>query len=96
MSAEEKKNNLQETFLIKAKNIKAPVTLFLVSGIKLQGIITEFDSFSVLLQRENSSRENNSQNHYQLVYKHAIATILPSDPFQLFKREKRTAQEKVE
>ena len=48
MSLQKKKNDLQETFLTQLQKSKAPVTLFLVNGIKLQGIITDFDNFSVL------------------------------------------------
>ena len=86
MSVQEKKNNLQEKFLNQLRKDKAPVTLFLINGIKLQGIITVFDSFSVLLLRGN---------HCQLVYKHAISTVMPSDPIQLFEREKTMKQEKI-
>jgi host factor-I protein len=52
-----------------------PVTIFLVSGVKLQGVITWFDNFCVLLRRDN---------HSQLVYKHAISTVMPGQPIQLF------------
>ena len=52
-----------------------PVTVFLVNGVKLQGIITWFDNFCVLLRRDS---------HSQLVYKHAISTVMPSQPVQLF------------
>jgi host factor-I protein len=78
MSLQKKKNDLQENFLNQLRKSKAPLTLFLVNGIKLQGVITDFDNFSVLLQREN---------HHQLVYKHAISTVMPSDPIQLFEKE---------
>ncbi|MGY8962789.1 MAG: RNA chaperone Hfq, partial [Rhodospirillales bacterium] len=55
-----------------------PVTVFLVNGVKLQGIVTWFDNFSVLLRRDG---------HSQLVYKHAISTVMPSGPLQLFEPE---------
>jgi host factor-I protein len=55
MSSSEKQNNLQDVFLNQLRKTKAPVTLFLVNGVKLQGIITWFDSFSVLLRRDNHS-----------------------------------------
>lgn len=55
-----------------------PVTVFLVNGVKLQGIITWFDNFSVLLRRDA---------HSQLVYKHAISTVMPAQPVQLFEPE---------
>ena len=67
-------SNLQDTFLNSVRKNKNPVTLFLVNGVKLQGIITWFDNFSVLLRREGT---------VQLVYKHAISTIMPSLPLDL-------------
>lgn len=67
-------NNLQEIFLNTVRRTKTPVTMFLVNGVKLQGIITWFDNFSVLLRRDGLS---------QLVYKHAISTVMPSAPIQL-------------
>ena len=65
----EKMNNLQDIFLNTLRRSKTPVTMFLVKGVKLQGIITWFDNFSVLLRRDGQS---------QLVYKHAISTVMPS------------------
>ena len=67
-------SNLQDTFLNSVRKCKNPVTLFLVNGVKLQGVITWFDNFSVLLRREGT---------VQLVYKHAISTIMPSLPLDL-------------
>ena len=67
-------SNLQDTFLNSVRKNKNPVTLFLVNGVKLQGVITWFDNFSVLLRREGT---------VQLVYKHAISTIMPSLPLDL-------------
>lgn len=86
MSASEKQNNLQDIFLNQLRKTKAPVTLFLVNGVKLQGIVTWFDNFSVLLRREN---------HSQLVYKHAISTVMPIDPIQLFEEEEKAETEKA-
>ena len=60
---------LQNNFLNHVRRAKTPVTIFLVKGVKLQGIITWFDSFSLLLRREGSA---------QLVYKHSISTIMPA------------------
>ena len=57
-----------------AKN-KVPLTIFLVNGVKLQGVVTWFDNFCVLLRRDG---------HSQLVYKHAISTIMPGHPIQMF------------
>ncbi len=67
-----KANNLQDIFLNQLRRSKTPVTMFLVKGVKLQGIITWFDNFSVLLRRDGQS---------QLVYKHAISTIMPGHGF---------------
>src|SRR4030095_373684 len=63
--------SLQDHFLNSVRRAKLPVTVFLVKGVKLQGSITWFDSFSLLLRREGAS---------QLVYKHSISTIMPSQP----------------
>ena len=63
--------NLQDQFLNHLRREKTPVTMFLVKGVKLQGIVTWFDNFSILLRRDGQS---------QLVYKHAISTIMPSVP----------------
>jgi len=84
MSSSDKMNNLQDVFLNQLRKTKAPVTLFLVNGVKLQGIVTWFDSFSVLLRRDN---------HSQLVYKHAISTVMPINPIQLFEEEDTTEQQ---
>lgn len=61
--------NLQDAFLNLLRKNKIPVTMFLVKGVKLQGIVTWFDNFSILLRRDGQS---------QLVYKHAISTIMPA------------------
>ncbi len=71
----EKNQNVQEVFLNNVRKNKAPVTVFLINGVKLQGIITWFDNYSVLLRRDA---------HSQLVFKHAISTIMPAQPVQLF------------
>ncbi len=75
----DKANNLQDVFLNTVRKTKTPVTMFLVNGVKLQGIITWFDNFSVLLRRDGQS---------QLVYKHAISTVMPAGPIQLFDAER--------
>ena len=75
----DKANNLQDVFLNAVRKSKTPVTMFLVNGVKLQGVITWFDNFSVLLRRDG---------HSQLVYKHAISTVMPASPVQLFEPEK--------
>ncbi|MFM5886065.1 MAG: RNA chaperone Hfq [Novosphingobium sp.] len=66
-----KGQNLQDQFLNLLRKNKTPVTMFLVKGVKLQGIVTWFDNFSILLRRDGQS---------QLVYKHAVSTIMPSQP----------------
>ena len=76
----EKSQNVQDVFLNHVRKSKNSVTVFLVNGVKLQGIITWFDNFSVLLRRDG---------HTQLVYKHAISTVMPSGPIQLFEPEKQ-------
>jgi host factor-I protein len=75
----EKSQNVQDVFLNNVRKNKMPVTVFLVNGVKLQGIITWFDNFSVLLRRDA---------HSQLVYKHAISTVMPAQPIQLFEPER--------
>ncbi|WP_311768436.1 RNA chaperone Hfq [Sphingomonas kyeonggiensis] len=70
----EKQTSLQDLFLNSLRRSKTPVTMFLVKGVKLQGIVTWFDNFSVLLRRDGQS---------QLIYKHAISTIMPSGPVDL-------------
>jgi len=70
----DKVNNLQDMFLNTLRRTKTPVTMFLVKGVKLQGTITWFDNFSVLLRREGQA---------QLIYKHAISTVMPSQPLDL-------------
>lgn len=70
----EKKQNLQDTFLNAVRKAKTPLTIFLVNGVKLQGMVTWFDNFCVLLRRDG---------HSQLVYKHAISTIMPGGPVNL-------------
>ena len=71
----EKKQNLQDTFLNSVRKTKTPLTIFLVNGVKLQGVVSWFDNFCVLLRRDGQS---------QLVYKHAISTIMPALPVQLY------------
>lgn len=70
----DKVNNLQDIFLNSLRKSKTPVTMFLVKGVKLQGIITWFDNFAVLLRRDGQS---------QLVYKHAISTVMPAQTMDL-------------
>ena len=83
----EKTENVQNVFLNHIRKQKSPVTIFLVNGVKLQGIVTWFDNFSVLLRRDG---------HTQLVYKHAISTVMPSVPIQLFEPDDKEAEAAVE
>jgi host factor-I protein len=79
--------NLQDTFLNHVRKNKIPLTIFLVNGVKLQGVVTWFDNFCVLLRRDG---------HSQLVYKHAISTIMPGHPVQLFEgAEESPAEDKT-
>jgi host factor-I protein len=92
----DKVNNLQDMFLNNLRRSKIPVTMFLVKGVKLQGVITWFDNFSVLLRRDGQA---------QLIYKHAISTVMPSHPVDLteiqaafdeqFERKKPTLLQEV-
>ncbi len=78
----EKSHNLQDTFLNHVRKAKIPLTIFLVNGVKLQGVVSWFDNFCLLLRRDG---------HSQLVYKHAISTVMPSHPVQLFEPEQDEA-----
>ena len=78
------KQNLQDAFLNHIRKNKVPVTIFLVNGVKLQGIVTWFDNFCVLLRRDGIS---------QLVYKHAISTIMPNQPVS-FNESAETEEQK--
>ena len=74
----ERSHNLQDIFLNTVRKNRVPLTIFLVNGVKLTGVVTSFDSFCVLLRRDGQA---------QLVYKHAISTIMPSQPISLFESE---------
>ena len=80
----EKAQNVQDVFLNYIRKNKTSVTVFLVNGVKLQGIVTWFDNFSVLLRRDG---------HTQLIYKHAISTIMPSQPIHLFEPSSENEEE---
>lgn len=77
--------NLQDAFLNLLRKNKTPVTMFLVKGVKLQGIVTWFDNFSILLRRDGQS---------QLVYKHAISTIMPGQPVDASQFQNRAGSKK--
>jgi len=74
----EKKQNLQDVFLNSVRKSKTPLTIFLMNGVKLGGVVTWFDNFCVLLRRDGQ---------VQLVYKHAISTIMPTEAVSLFDAE---------
>ena len=78
MAGDKKNQNLQDTFLNSVRKSKMQLTIFLVNGVKLQGVVTWFDNFCVLLRRDGQ---------IQLVYKHAISTIMPSGPVSMFDAE---------
>ncbi len=80
----EKQSSLQDLFLNALRRSKTPVTMFLVKGVKLQGIVTWFDNFSVLLRRDGQS---------QLIYKHAISTIMPAGQADLDAIIKQVAEQ---
>lgn len=70
----QKDNNLQEIFLTKVRRNRIGVTVFLVNGFQMRGIITGFDAFTVVL---------NTDGRQQVIYKHAISTIVPERPMDL-------------
>lgn len=74
----EKSQQLQDIFLNQIRKEKVAVTVFLMNGVKLQGVVTWFDNFSILLKRDNVA---------QLVYKHAVSTIMPAGPIQLYEAD---------
>lgn len=76
--AADRSQNLQDTFLNHVRKNKTPLTIFLVNGVKLQGVVTWFDNFCVLLRRDGQA---------QLVYKHAISTVMPMGPIPLQEQE---------
>ncbi len=76
--AAERAQNLQDSFLNHVRKEKIPLTIFLVNGVKLQGVVSWFDNFCLLLRRDG---------HAQLVYKHAISTIMPGAPLRMFEAD---------
>jgi host factor-I protein len=76
--AADRAQNLQDAFLNHVRKNKVPLTIFLINGVKLQGVVSWFDNFCVLLRRDG---------HSQLVYKHAISTIMPNAPVHLMEGE---------
>ena len=80
----ERTQNLQDAFLNHVRKSKISLTIFLVNGVKLTGVVTWFDNFCVLLRRDG---------HSQLVYKHAISTIMPNEPMNMFEGGETPAKE---
>ena len=79
----EKPLSLQDRFLNSLRRSKTPVTIFLVKGVKLQGVITWFDPFSLLLRRDGGA---------QLIYKHSVSTIMPAEAPAEFKADQAQLQ----
>ena len=77
----QKKNNLQEIFLTQARKQNIPVTMFLMNGFQLRGTVTGFDSFTVVLSTDGKQ---------QIIYKHAISTIVPLQPVSLMEEAEET------
>lgn len=77
----QKKNNLQEIFLTQARKQNIPVTMFLINGFQLRGTVTGFDSFTVVLSTDGKQ---------QIIYKHAISTIVPLHPVSLMEEAEET------
>jgi host factor-I protein len=71
----EKTQNVQDVFLNHIRKNKIPVTIFLINGVKLQGVVSSFDNFCLLLRRDG---------HVQLVYKHAVSTVMPAAVVRLY------------
>lgn len=70
----QKTQNLQDAFLNYIRREKIPVTLFLMNGFQLRGVITGFDNFVVILVTDNKQ---------QMIYKHAISTLVPARPLKI-------------
>lgn len=68
------KFNLQDLFLLRAKRDRVPLTLFLMNGFQMRGVITGFDPFVITLESEGKQ---------QVIYKHAVSTIVPIRPVEL-------------
>ena len=83
----DKNQNIQDVFLNTLRKEKVPVTMFLTNGVKLQGNITGFDNFCVVLRRTPQ---------VQLVYKHSIATVVPSQSIRLYTHDGKDVESGVE
>ena len=76
--------NLQDTFLNQVRKDSIPVTIYLVSGVQLKGIVRGFDSFTIILETPGKSS--------QLVYKHSMASVVPARHVSLLPREDRSVE----
>ena len=83
--AAERPPSLQDTFVDHVREQKTPLTVFLANGVKLQGIIASFDNFSIVLVRDGFS---------QLIYKHAISTVMPNGPIKLLDESAKTPSDR--
>jgi host factor-I protein len=83
----DKSQNVQDVFLNHVRKNKTAVTVFLASGVKLQGVITSFDNFTLLLRRDA---------HSQLVFKHSVSTIMPATPIQLYDPKEEGEEDNAE
>ena len=78
----QKKTNLQDLFLLRIRQDRLPVTLFLMTGFQMRGIVTGYDPFVVVLD---------SDGRQQVIYKHAVSTIVPIRPVELWETEEGSA-----
>ena len=78
-----KGQNIQDPFLNALRKERVPVSIFLVNGIKLQGHVESFDQFVVMLKNTANQKTTPTNNLIQMVYKHAISTIVPSKPVNM-------------
>ena len=78
----QKKTNLQDLFLLRIRQDRLPVTLFLMNGFQMRGIVTGYDPFVVVLD---------SDGRQQVIYKHAVSTIVPIQPVELWETEEGSA-----
>ena len=76
--------NLQDVFLNQVRKDKTAITVFLLSGFQIKGIVTGFDNFTVVIDSEGKQ---------QLIYKHAISTIIPSRPVNFIAAENSQCEE---
>jgi host factor-I protein len=76
--------NLQDAFLNQVRKEKTPVTIFLVNGFQIKGVVKGFDNFTVIVELDQKQ---------QLVYKHAISTVAPLKPIAIINLEMRNEEE---